>query len=189
MDDKNYRIKGRPMEPIRDLDVLEEFKDYLECWSVRNWFLFFLGIHTGLRVSDLVPLHVSDLMGSHIVLRERKTRKNKKIKINDWVRKNFNYYVKIERLKPNDYLFPSQMGGHISRDRAYRIIRQAGRDLDLDGIGSHTMRKTFGYQYYERTKDIATLQMLFNHSSQNVTLRYIGKDQDRLDQAMEDIRF
>lgn len=183
-----YRRKPQPMQPIRDADMLEQFKKVLESWSLRNWFLFFLGINSGLRISDLVPLRVSDLMGSHLVLREQKTQKAKRLKINAWVRENFEYYVRSENLSPNDYLFPSQKGGHISKDRAYRIMRIAAAALDLDAIGTHTMRKTFGYQYYERTKDIATLQILFNHSSQRVTLRYIGKDQDRLDEAMDSVR-
>ena len=31
-------------------------------------------------------------------------------------------------------------------------------------IGTHTMRKTFGYTYYQSTKDVATLMEIFNHS-------------------------
>lgn len=179
--------KARPMEPIRDLEVLDQFKDYLECWNVRNWFLFVLGINTGLRVSDLVALRVCDLRGEYLDLREQKTNKHRRIFINDSLRDNFQYYVKLERLQDCDYLFPSQKGGHVSKDRAYRIIRAVGDQLGLDAIGSHTMRKTFGYQYYKMTKDIGTLQMLLNHSNQGVTLRYIGVDQDRMDDAMRKV--
>lgn len=188
MREQQFRRKAKPMQPLRSQALIEQFKDYLECWSVRNWFLFFLGINTGLRISDLVPLKVSDLRGTHIVLIEQKTQKSKRIKINDYLRENFEYYVRISGLKEDGYLFPSQKGGHISKDRGYRIMRKVADQLGIDSIGTHTMRKTFGYMYYKKTKDIATLQVLFNHSSQRVTLRYIGMDQDRLDQAMEDVR-
>lgn len=47
-------------------------------------------------------------------------------------------------------------------------------------IGTHTMRKTFGYHYYKRIKDIATLQQIFNHSVPSITKRYIGITQDEL---------
>lgn len=43
-----------------------------------------------------------------------------------------------------------------------------------DGIGTHTMRKTFGYWFYKQTKDVAKLQSLLNHSHPKITLRYIG---------------
>ena len=43
------------------------------------------------------------------------------------------------------------------------------------------MRKTFGYHHYQKFKDIAMLQKIFNHSTPQVTLRYIGIDQDQID--------
>ncbi|MDT0761303.1 tyrosine-type recombinase/integrase, partial [Staphylococcus pseudintermedius] len=48
----------------------------------------------------------------------------------------------------------------------------------------HTMRKTFGYKYYNKTKDVGTLQKMFNHSSPAITLRYIGIEQAELDDAL-----
>ncbi|MDX9806823.1 MAG: site-specific integrase, partial [bacterium] len=50
----------------------------------------------------------------------------------------------------------------------------------------HTLRKTFGYHFYQKTKDVALLQQLFNHSAPSVTLRYIGINQDIMDMAIED---
>jgi len=53
------------------------------------------------------------------------------------------------------------------------------------------MRKTFGYHYYKKTKDVALLMDLFNHSSQSVTLRYIGINQEvinsLINETMKDI--
>ena len=63
---------------------------------------------------------------------------------------------------------------------------KAGKLLGRDDVGTHTMRKTFGYQYYKRTNDIATLMQLFNHSSQYITLRYIGMQQKQLDEKLKD---
>jgi len=50
--------------------------------------------------------------------------------------------------------------------------------VGLDEVGTHTMRKTFGYWHYKEFGDVADLQQLFNHSSQSVTLRYIGIAQE-----------
>ena len=54
----------------------------------------------------------------------------------------------------------------------------------LINVGTHTMRKTFGYKYYNKTKDVGTLQKMFNHSSPAITLRYIGIEQAELDDAL-----
>jgi len=46
--------------------------------------------------------------------------------------------------------------------------------IDIDeGIGTHTMRKTFGYWHYKQFKDLAELQMILNHSQPDVTLKII----------------
>ena len=58
--------------------------------------------------------------------------------------------------------------------------------IRLEEIGTHTLRKTFGYHFYKRNKDVAMLQKLFNHSSPSITLRYIGIEQDEIDEAYED---
>lgn len=58
--------------------------------------------------------------------------------------------------------------------------------IDLEAVGTHTMRKTFGYHYYKRTKDVATLMEIFNHSAPSITKRYIGITQDEIDKSLED---
>lgn len=59
----------------------------------------------------------------------------------------------------------------------------SGNTYESD-IGTHTMRKTFGYHFYQQTKDVAMLQEIFNHSGPDITLRYIGVNQDSMDKAM-----
>ncbi|SKC04755.1 Phage integrase family protein [Lysinibacillus sp. AC-3] len=55
-------------------------------------------------------------------------------------------------------------------------------------MGTHTLRKTFGYHFYLKSKDIVALQALFNHSSPETTLRYVGINQDVLDKAMDNFK-
>ncbi|MFF0825964.1 tyrosine-type recombinase/integrase [Brevibacillus sp. NPDC003359] len=143
-----------------------------------------LGINTGLKISDLLRLKVSDMKGkSHIILIEKKTGKRKRFLINDSLCKEVNKFIVGK--KNEDYLFASSKRPQpITRVRAYQIINGAARKIGLDEIGTHTLRKTFGYHFYQRTKDIATLQMIFNHSHPSITLRYIGITQDLIDDAV-----
>ena len=64
-------------------------------------------------------------------------------------------------------------------------MQKAAVALGRDDIGTHTMRKTFGYHHYKRNKDVATLQMLFNHSASSITLKYIGITDDEIDKSLE----
>lgn len=175
------------VQPIRNLEKLEEIKNILKKQSFRNYFLFVLGINTGLRISDLLKLKVSDVKGkTHIIIREEKTSKIKRFKINSSLSREVEDYVK--NMKSEEYLFPSRTGGKtkpISRVMAYNILNDAAHQAGVKEIGTHTLRKTFGYHFYQQYKDVAMLQELFNHSAPSVTLRYIGISQDEIDKAVD----
>ena len=54
----------------------------------------------------------------------------------------------------------------------------------MEHVGTHTMRKTFGYHVYQKTKDAVMLMKIYNHSDIHITLRYIGVEQDYIDETM-----
>lgn len=116
---------------------------------------------------------------------ENKTRKIKRFKINPLLSEDLSAYVRGKDL--DEYLFKSRNGTneHITRNRAYTILNNAAKKCGLDNIGTHTLKKTFGYWLYKQTHDIALLQQLYNHSSPSITLRYIGINQDILDNAYD----
>ncbi|MBC1919407.1 tyrosine-type recombinase/integrase [Listeria booriae] len=172
------------VEPIRDRETITNIKRYLITRNQRDYILFFLGINVGLRISDLLMLKVKSVRGDHISLREKKTTKNKKILIPKEVKKALDIYVLD--MDEEDYLFPSRKGINkpITRVTAYRILKDLQEMFKLERIGTHTLRKTFGYHFYIQFKDIAALQKIFNHRDQRETLIYIGIQQDELDQKM-----
>lgn len=179
---------GRRMQPIRNLDIIEEFKELLKQWELRNWLLFCVGISTGLRISDILPLRLKDVSGTYIELTEKKTKKYRKIIINKRLRSYFDHYLsEYDWLGPDDFLFKSQMGNFpISEVQAWRIMKKIAKQMGLDSIGTHTMRKSFGYHLYQRTKDIALVQEILNHSSSRITMIYIGLVQENIDRAIMD---
>ncbi len=81
-------------------------------------------------------------------------------------------------------LFVSIFNNRMERTQCYRIIKNACKDAGVEyKVGTHTLRKTFGYHHYQKFKDIAVLQKIFNHYSPQITLRYIGIDQDMIDES------
>ncbi|ADH99458.1 site-specific integrase [Salisediminibacterium selenitireducens] len=176
----------RTVEPIRDKTQIEAMKSSLKQRSYRDYFLFVLGLNTGLRVGDLLPLKVGDVRGKkYIVLIEEKTTKAKRFPLNREIRSFLSDYT--IGMSDDDYLFASSMTGEpIKRDRAYKILRRAAEEAGVEFVGTHTMRKTFGYHFYKQYKDASMLQKIFNHSSQSITLRYIGISQEEIDDAIDD---
>jgi integrase len=179
------------VQPIRDLQKIAEMKAFLkeksaesEKLRMRNYFLFVLGINIGIRISDVITLKVHDMFGNHVTITEKKTGKYKRYLLNAKLKAEADSY--INGMESENYLFSSQKGGHITRIQAYNIINSAARAVGIeDEIGTHTLRKTFGYWHYKQHKDIATLQIIFNHSSPSDTLRYIGIEQDQIDEMAE----
>lgn len=175
------------VQPIRDKNKIEEMKIELLKNCYRDFMLFLVGINTGLRISDLLKLIVKDVKNkTHIILKEQKTGKIKKFFINSQLREGIDKY--IQGMEDKECLFKSQKGNNkpISRVQAYRILNNASEKIGLKEIGTHTLRKTFGYWHYQQYKDIALLQELFNHSAPSITLRYIGINQDIMDRTIED---
>ncbi len=171
------------VEAIKNKNDILKIQNILEKESYRNLLLFCVGINSGLRISDILKLNVRDVKDrDYISLIEKKTKKYKKIPINNKLKKMFKIYTKDKSL--NLPLFTTKFNNRLDRIEAYRILKRVGKEADIEeNIGTHTLRKTFGYHHYKQFKDIAILQKIFNHSSAEVTLRYIGIEQDEIDDA------
>lgn len=171
------------VDPLRDKAIIQRFKDILRHQSYRNYFLFVFGIYSGLRIMEFLPLKVSDVANkSEFIITEPKTKKVREIPINPIFRKEIDEYIR--GMKPDDYLFASpQTGKPISRIMAYRILNSVADQLHIDHVGCHTLRKTTGYWIYQDTKDIKLVQKIYGHSSEKVTERYIGLDQEAIKKA------
>lgn len=173
------------VEPIRDYDKLADILEYLKRTNQRNYMMFLVGIYTALRISDILRLKVRDVKNrNNITLREKKTGKQKIIPINPALKRELEWYCKDK--ENYEYLIKSreQENKPITRDTAYKILRDIGDRFGVENLGTHTLRKTFGFHYYKKTKDIVMLQRCFNHSDPSVTLAYIGIQQDAINRAM-----
>lgn len=182
------------VEPIRDPKKIELMKKILRDgpFGERNHLLFVMGINSGLRISDLLKLRVNDVLNEkgkvrqHISLYEQKTGKHKKFPLGKTASAAIKEYLKAaapQDAAPDRPLFPSRKGtGAISRVQAWEILSGAAKEAGVtDQIGTHTLRKTFGYHARKAGNPIEMLQTIFNHSSPAVTKRYIGITQDEID--------
>lgn len=171
------------VEPIRNLEHLRKLENYLAKKSKRDLLLLTIGTNCGLRISDIVALNVADVRNkSHIRIVEKKTGKYKSFPINSKLKPMFEEFTKGKR--SDEALFTTRFQNRMDRFTAYRILKKSCKAAGLpEKVGTHTMRKTFGYHHYQKFKDVAILQKIFNHSSPTVTLRYIGIEQDQIDES------
>jgi len=176
-------------EPIRDRKLLSELALYwLERDHFRNYTLIVLGVYTALRIGDLLRLTWDDVYDrehrrfcTHIVLTEKKTGKTKTIALNKQAMGALRLYLSH---KQGDFIFASNRHGDraISRVQAWRIIRDTALAVKAKGrIACHSLRKTFGYFAWKSGVLPVMLMDIFNHSSFEVTRRYLGISQDDRD--------
>ena len=178
-------------EPIRNKQQAQELAGYwLKRGNVRNYALIVIGICTALRIGDLLRVTWEDVYDekrgdfrTHIILTERKTGKQKTIALNKQA-------VNALRL-----LYPNRRGAFvfqsnrkedkaISRVQAWRVIRAAAEAIGLAGvIACHSLRKTFGYFAWKSGVLPVMLMDIFNHSSFEITRRYLGISQDDRDKV------
>lgn len=177
------------VQPIKEKAKIEEMKNYLKSKSLRNWALFVLGINSALRISDLLILNVDDVMDENGHIRERikvkeiKTSKTKTFPFTPKVIDALATYIKSEN--PTTVLFPSRKGsGAITRFQALNILKSAAEEVGIkDNIGTHSLRKTWAYQAYMKGVPLIQIMDALNHSSEAMTLRYLGITQSSLDEV------
>ena len=166
------------VEPIREKKAIGRIKKLLAD-NKRNLALFTVGCNTNLRASDLVKItagqvrHLKD--GDDLVLKERKTGKDRRITLNKTVYEAIQGLLGDQALGDHDPLFRSQRGEELTVSSVHRLVKSWCRDAGLQGnFGSHSLRKTFGYQARQAGVSIPILMTMFNHASQRQTLAYLG---------------
>lgn len=167
------------VEPIKKKNDIKKMYHVLQMKSDRDYLLFKLAIHTGMRLTDLLHLKVEDI----------KNKENKEIKT-AWIqqgapfikimipsdlRNEIDIYIYENQLKDHHLLFQSlRTHKELSRQQAYRIIHHAAKELGLLHIGLTTLRKTFAYHAYKSGISIAIIQKYLGHQTTHETLKFIG---------------
>jgi site-specific recombinase XerD len=172
--------------PLTDISQINAIKRVLRQQSQRDLLLFVLGINTGLKISELLSLKVNDVWDKgegekgkeFLFIHGKKSGEERAFYLNNKVQVELKKYISLTSLQERDYLFRSQKNDQsISRQHAYRIIKQAAKKAGIPGkIGTNTLSKTFGYHAYRKGIAVSILREIFHHHSPAETLRYIGID-------------
>jgi len=187
----------KEVQPIRDTKKIDSMKAIMKGESnYRDLLLFVLGINTGLRISDILALKWSGFIngggrllkaGDQLNVLEKKTKKIKTFVINRSIGEALKlYHESLDGVSPGDPVFVSRktVKGKlkpITREAAWQMLNRYANMVGLDdGIGTHTLRKTFGYHLYKKGVALEYIQKMLNHSSPAITLRYIGITQEQL---------
>lgn len=126
--------------------------------------LFFVGVISGLRVSDMLALTVGQ-MQQVMEVTEQKTGKIKPISFTDSQWEFISTYM--EDMRPHHRLFPT------TRQTVHKYFSRVAKDLGIGNIGTHSMRKTYAYNVFRSTKSIKITQKSLNHTYVGTTMGYL----------------
>lgn len=180
--------------PIKSKEDLQNMVNHLKESDKRNFLLFITGIVTTLRCGDILKLKVGDVLTHEgkikdsLTVKTSKTDKTQTHIITKTFKSALSTYFKEYPIRKNNlelYLFPSRKGGGnkpITVWQANNILKNAALDVGIkDPIGSHSMRKTGGYQAWQQGQRLESIQVKYGHSHPNITLRYLALKQQEMD--------
>ncbi len=190
---KGKRITVDPLKKKKDILAIKEILED----RPRDFALFTVGINTGLRGSDLLRLKFKDVLTPEetivtaLQVKERKTGNHRRIILCAKARRALKHLLPEDGdIDFDDYIFPSRKRDEdgetrrITIQRLHQLINQWCKEAGVKGhFGSHTLRKTYGYQHFKRGAGIGLLMRIFGHSSPGVTMRYIGTLQEEIDET------
>jgi len=181
------------VQPIRNPSDIKKIEEHLYTYYGQKYAdLWAIGLNLGLRVSDLLNLTHEDAIKAvadgYLYVIESKQKKPRRIKINNFCKSRLQ--SRINASENHTYLFQSESNNlqgrvkPLSRQVVYTALKDAARSVGFDREGTHTMRKTLGYRLYDAGQPIELISKVLNHADKNVTMRYIGLDQDAVDNAL-----
>ncbi len=153
----------------------------------RDALLLALLYDCGLRVSELAGLRVDQLDLESWLIRVRgKGDKERFVPFGEEARAALVAYLarareRSRRAGGNDHLFPGARGGHLTRQRAWQIVK-----LHLAGAGvarsvsPHTLRHSFATHLLDNGADLRAVQLLLGHADISTTQIYTHLSQERL---------
>ncbi|MGH9852392.1 MAG: tyrosine recombinase, partial [Blastocatellia bacterium] len=143
---------------------------------------------TGLRVSELVSLKVSDLeLVAGVLSCLGKGSKQRLVPLGrsalSYLRNYFGVRQRLLKGKRSDTLFIEPGADPITRQKFWKIIKRYGESANLGHVTPHMLRHSFATALLENGADLRSVQMLLGHSDISTTQIYTHVTNDRLKSA------
>ena len=179
------------VQPITDLRHVRSIKRLLAD-SPRDKLLFILSINAGLRVQDLLAIRVAAVrglkLGDRISIQEKKTGKSNVIIANKEIVAALEEYLAIAQPDDEHFLFKSRKTANspLTTLSVTKKVKAWAAAINLKGnYGCHSLRKTWAYhQRREFGVSWEVLAKRLNHSNPSVTRRYMGVQDEEVEQVL-----
>ncbi len=181
------------VEPIRSREKVNKIKgNLLRQPNPRDFLLFVMGINCGLRISDLLPLRLVDIVDEEgtirdsIWIKEKKTGRQRKVVFNSAIKDAIKIYIKRTKMYDLDrFLFTSERSNNnrpLTKEMCWHLVNGWCKQVGMkERVGTHTLRKTFGYHLRMQGIPIERISNMLGHQNTKVTFRYLGITADEME--------
>ena len=166
------------------MELKQLFSDGLIC--DRDRCLFAICLFTGCRISEALSLQKSDIKNHTITFRKSTTKGKLKTRTVDTPIALSQYLDQYEP-SPNEYnpyLFPSREGKHLTRIMADKILRTACKRIGIEGVSTHSFRRTALTQMHNAGIPLRHIQEISGHNDLGTLQRYLEVSPEQKKQAV-----
>lgn len=189
--------------PVMSLITKDEFNTLVKACDTstfigaRDKLMLLLMYNTGVRVSELLEIRVSDIHNADSVTHASviihgKGRKQREVPLWKSTVKYINKYLKDYPIEYNGHLFINKNGNELTRSgvrtRINKLVSQAiihAPGLNEKTITPHTFRHSVAMNLLISGVDISTIAIWLGHSSIETTHKYMVADIELKRKAME----
>lgn len=197
------KVKGRPKgtggqskaltpDEIRRIDL-----EFSGPYETRNRAIFFWGLGTGMRISEIVGLRLKDVAPhgkvlSEIVLEKHSTKgkKSRTVYVSKQAQTTLDHYLRergdLDNLEA--CVFQGKRGP-LTPKGAARMLNGVFRDAGVCNATSHSLRRTHANTLRRKGVDLRIIQKQLGHSRLSTTAAYLAVDPEEMTKAVEDLRF
>jgi len=178
-----------PPRSLSEKDFFRLRRSFYKGGNERDIAIFEVLANTGIRVSELCSLKLSDVQISErkgkLIVRYGKGQKYREVPLNSDARKALNEYLKSRADENNERLFLGERGP-LTPSGVFRIIKRYARDAGVE-VSPHQLRHTFARRLLQSGADIVTVQQILGHANLNTTAVYLKPGYGEQEEAVEKI--
>ena len=133
-----------------------------------------IGLLSGLRITDILYIKRADVFKGEFWIKERKTKKKKKIILPKQIIKEAKQYDKLHHVKRSRFLFVNERTKKpYTRQAIYYHFDKLQKFLNNTRITPHSTRQTYAKEIFKKTHSIEKVRKALNHSSTNISKVYL----------------
>lgn len=183
------RLPGKLPEVLSqtEVDALLQAPSGSDSIDARDRAMLELLYATGLRVSELVSLRLTDLnLSAGYLVTSGKGEKERLVPVGEAAGKVLTEYLQtarkeLDRSGESRFLFLSRLGGKMSRQSFWNIIKKRALQAGIrKGISPHTLRHSFATHLLENGADLRSVQLMLGHADLSTTQIYTHVSRERL---------